>query len=299
MSFEPFELAMKLAFEAPMHPEQQFVPSFSFTEDLNFDFTKITKIDLLPNSQCFVLHNVLTELECKNLIDQGEAHGFLDLAQHVQVYRNNKRIINFNEKLKEILWKRISNYIEDEIEIKDGYPSTILTTYYTNGTWQKDHLYYNFRICKYNPTNFFKKHVDNGSHPDEKNHRSLKTCMVYLNSDFEGGETTFYFNGKHDEQNVYSLKAGMGSCLIFNQNILHEGMPVISGLKYFIRTDILYKKILTYNDGLTPRQNKAIELYLNAIELEKNGNENEANSLYKKARKTYDDVDNLYVELYG
>ncbi len=279
-----------------MSSEQEIIPNFIFNESNDFDIKKITKIDLLPDSQCFVLNNVLTKLECDQLIEQGEKFGFRELAgSYTYTYRTNKRVINFNEQLKQILWKRIDNYVDTFIEIKGKHP-TILTTYFTDGIWQKDDLNTNFRLCKYNPTNFFKKHVDEGYHPVTKNHRSLKTCMVYLNSDFEGGETVFYFNEKYS----YSLKADLGTCLIFNQNILHEGMPVLSGLKYFIRTDILYKKIAsTQNETLTPEQHEALELYDQAIELEKDDKHSEAIEMYKKANKIYLNVDFLYNSLFG
>lgn len=279
-----------------MNPEQEIVPNFIFTESEKFDSSKITKLDLLPNGLAFVLENVLTKLECDQLIQQGESFGFKDLSGlYTQTYRNNKRVINFNDQLKEILWKRITNYLESTIEIQGKAP-TFLTTYFTNGVWEKDNLNNNFRLCKYNPTNFFKRHVDEGYHPDPKSHRSLKTCMVYLNSDFEGGETVFYFSDNH----TYSLKAGTGTCLIFNQNILHEGMPVKSGLKYFVRTDILYKKIVsTQDETLSPTQTQALELYEQAVEFEKNNLIDDAIQMYRKANKLYSDIEYLYNSLFG
>lgn len=278
-----------------MNPEQEIVPNFTFIESDQFDKTKITKIDLLPNHQCFVLHNVLTLDECNQLVTQGESYGFIDLANtYTQNYRTNKRIINFNQELKQILWKRINEFCDTTIEV-DGKHPTISTTYFTSGTWKIDNLNDNFRLCKYNPTNFFKRHIDEGYHPDPKNHRSLKTCMLYLNSDFEGGETVFYF----DKDNEHVLKPEAGMCLIFNQNILHEGLVVKSGLKYFIRTDILYKKIDSKtNDTLTKKQLCALELYDQAVEFERDCKHEEAICMYKAATKMYDLIEDLYNFLY-
>jgi hypothetical protein len=119
--------------------------------------------------------------------------------------------------------------------------------------------------------------------------------MVYLNSDFKGGETIFYFS----DGNTYSLKPQIGTCLIFNQNILHEGATVTAGLKYFIRTDILYKKIIsTKNTALTDIQHSALEMYETALEFERDCKYPEAIEMYKKAHKIYCDVEFLYNSLY-
>jgi hypothetical protein len=142
--------------------------------------------------------------------------------------------------------------------------------------------------------------------------------MAYLNSDFEGGETVFYF----DDNSGYkptaepmsvvgdplterkriplSIKPEMGMVLIFNQNILHEGATVTSGLKYFIRTDVQYKKITsTKNDTLTLAQQSALELYCEAVELDNAKRNDEAIVFYRKATKLCDDVEGLYYSMYG
>ena len=34
-----------------------------------------------------------------------------------------------------------------------------------------------------------------------------------------------------------------GTALIFNHDTLHEGLPVIEGVKYIIRTEIMYRRV--------------------------------------------------------
>lgn len=289
-----------------MNPEQDIIPNFPFEEDILFDNNHIKKVDLLPDGQCFVLYNLFTNNECDQLIKSGEDYGFLDLAnRYSQNYRNNQRIINYNDKLKQVLLQRITNYVDNELEIINKHP-TITTTFYTSGKWIIDNLNDTFRLCKYNPTNYFKRHYDEGFHPDPTSHRSLKTCMLYLNEDFDGGETIFYFDELrdifklNDESSLIKLKPMLGMCIIFNQNILHEGATVTSGLKYFIRTDILYKKIESYADEtLNETQKIALELYEQGAEHERNGEHDVAIQKYRKAHKIYDQVENLYSSLYN
>jgi prolyl 4-hydroxylase len=57
--------------------------------------------------------------------------------------------------------------------------------------------------------------------------------MIYLNDAFEGGETKF---------NKCSIEPATGKALIFRHELLHEGCPVITGIKYVLRTDIMYRR---------------------------------------------------------
>jgi hypothetical protein len=61
--------------------------------------------------------------------------------------------------------------------------------------------------------------------------------MVYLNSDFSGGETKFY---GEDRQRRVAVRPERGMALVFVHLQLHEGAPVVSGRKYVLRTDVMY-----------------------------------------------------------
>ncbi|MEN3327084.1 MAG: hypothetical protein V7638_1891 [Acidobacteriota bacterium] len=58
--------------------------------------------------------------------------------------------------------------------------------------------------------------------------------MVYLNEEFEGGETIFLV-----EPEVI-IKPRAGSALLFQHPIIHEGSEVRAGVKYVVRTDLMY-----------------------------------------------------------
>jgi hypothetical protein len=57
--------------------------------------------------------------------------------------------------------------------------------------------------------------------------------MVYLNDGFGGGATKFL-----DYEIDVVPKAGMA--LLFQHRILHEGAIVTSGVKYVLRSDVMY-----------------------------------------------------------
>jgi len=56
--------------------------------------------------------------------------------------------------------------------------------------------------------------------------------MIYLNEDYEGGQTRF--------SNI-SIEPKTGTALIFLHSLEHEGSAVTSGVKYVLRSDIMYK----------------------------------------------------------
>ena len=62
--------------------------------------------------------------------------------------------------------------------------------------------------------------------------QSLLTFMLYLNEDFEGGETLF--------QNGVIIRPQTGMILVFRHTLYHEGAAVTRGRKYVLRSDIMF-----------------------------------------------------------
>jgi len=57
--------------------------------------------------------------------------------------------------------------------------------------------------------------------------------MVYLNEDFTGGTTAFHDFGVEATPRT-------GAALLFQHQLLHEGCVVRSGIKYVLRSDVMY-----------------------------------------------------------
>jgi len=97
------------------------------------------------------------------------------------------------------------------------------------------------------PTN--DKYIYDSSPPDAKQ-SSLFTFLIYLNDEFEAGETTFFLpSAREGSMNAYPVKPLQGSVAMFPHgetegSLLHEGTGVRQGskpsAKYVIRTDVLY-----------------------------------------------------------
>jgi prolyl 4-hydroxylase len=89
------------------------------------------------------------------------------------------------------------------------------------------------RIYRYEPGQHFGLHQDQ-AYAGEGGARSLLTLMVYLNEGFEGGETEFPEQGR-------TVVPRTGAALLFQHMVLHAGKRVVTGTKYVLRSDVLYR----------------------------------------------------------
>ena len=173
--------------------------------------------------QIFLIENFLTHEECNRFIEESEESTFEEAK--INVYgrqlmnkgvRNNDRLMIFDENTAEDLFKKAAEFLPQE---QEGYRL----------------LNFNemLRIYKYAPAQQFKMHRD-GSYIRNEKEKSFYTFMVYLNDDFEGGETEF--------ENLFTVAPEKGTALVFYHPLRHEGKILISGLKYVLRTDVMYIK---------------------------------------------------------
>ena len=216
---------------------KSYKPIFSQLEgSLKKETPKVTCEPIL-NGHGWLLKNTLAEDECKAIIQLTESLGYEDAESYCFMYRNrmNDRIMSDDPQLADFLWDRVKEFVPEEINA-------------FGRLWKASKLNTRFRICRYRGelSHHFGPHCD-GIYPESNNRMSILTCMFYLNdsSEFEGGLTNFF---KH-RTNVVSLSVAPspGLCLIFHQNEVehcyHEGTRVLKGLKYILRTDIMFDAI--------------------------------------------------------
>jgi hypothetical protein len=91
-----------------------------------------------------------------------------------------------------------------------------------------------FRCYRYEAGQRFAAHFD-GAFVRDNGERSLLTFMVYLNEGFAGGETRFL------EWDRAVVSPRVGTALLFQHRLLHEGALVVAGVKYVLRTDVMYE----------------------------------------------------------
>ena len=60
---------------------------------------------------------------------------------------------------------------------------------------------------------------------------SQLTFMIYLNKGYRGGTTRF---------EEIEVTGGLGMALVFEHGLFHEGAEVLEGVKYVLRSDVMY-----------------------------------------------------------
>ncbi|KYR00119.1 hypothetical protein DLAC_03269 [Tieghemostelium lacteum] len=253
--------------------EGQEVQKVVFPNVVPKDARPIVKYDIpeLQPNVCFILENVLSPSECKHMINEGERIGFGDLQYYSRKYRDNQRIlVHKNSTL-------ASNYLAAP-----------------KGNWSLLGLNELWRLCKYTENGKFAAHFD-GLYVKDKITRSFLTFMIYLNGDVDGGNTRFLSANIERAYGkvIARVEPKVGSVLVFQHDLYHDGDVVKSGLKYIIRSDVMYQ----LEDQNVAKEKLAIEreareILNQAIEAEKN-DPNLSILLYKKAFRMCPDLEKI------
>ena len=170
----------------------------------------------------FAIEDFLSTKECVHFIAQSEALGYTEAAIRTdagdRVYgdaRNNDRIILDDEELALRLYRRASLLLPAQ-----------------SGGWLLHAFNARLRYYRYDQQQQFIWHQD-GTVRLSETLESVLTFMIYLNDNFEGGSTDFGWE---------SVKPVQGMALVFPHRLRHRGAIVTSGVKYVLRTDVMYQR---------------------------------------------------------
>jgi predicted 2-oxoglutarate/Fe(II)-dependent dioxygenase YbiX len=183
--------------------------------------------ELVETPRIFVIHDFLSREECERFIALCEGAGFTDAPITTSLgfvikkdVRNNERVMVDDPALAAELWSKAKLFVPQ-----------------TWSYWEAAGLNERFRYYRYDPGQTFAPHYD-GYFERPNGQRSHLTFMVYLNDGFEGGDTIF-----HQCRPPLCVRPECGKALVFYHQQLHEGAPVLSGRKYVLRTDVMYKRL--------------------------------------------------------
>lgn len=258
------------------------------------DAKPIEKEDLPAPLTGFILRNVLSPSECKFYVDQTEELGYDALTGYKPEYRNNTRIVLKSQDLSNVLYERIKQYVPAEILVKTEDAMKLTAEFGSEGLWRSYGMNEMWRFCRYRPGGHFSPHCD-GYFARTEADRSMYTFMIYLNGDFDGGETSFLDNSQTNRRQadgahvgdsskiIASVKPEPGLALVFLHPQLHEGAQLKSNLKYILRSDIMYRREETTAGSLTDEKDvEALKIYRRAAAIE-DERPMEAAELYRKA----------------
>jgi prolyl 4-hydroxylase len=182
--------------------------------------------ELLQEDEIFLLHDFLSDEECRSFIALGEQVGYEEATITTAAgpvmkkgVRDNARAILDDFDLAARLYDRARPLLPTRVR--------------------------RWRFYRYDPGERFAPHYD-GHFEKGPDHKSQLTFMIYLNDDFTGGETTFYFLS---QEPFLSVRPERGAALVFVHWKLHEGAPVLAGRKYVLRTDVMCQRIVESTTG--------------------------------------------------
>lgn len=320
---EEFELNLEVV-KATEKGEISKEEADKFVLDYSSDYTESSQPHFscakeLENMDAFVIDNLLSDIECNQLIKQAEIcqPGFSfwnqeDDTQNIRDFRNADTIEMTNQSISNELWKRIKIFLDNnksnELNIDID---SIRHECDIEGIWDACGTNDNLLFSRYQKGGHFAPHTD-GYNVIDINHRSMYTMLIYLNDcPADQGGTRFYSNEvkgnlihindnddatssstsssnkrytANKEHELYCVEAKRGRCLIFYHNIIHEGTAPVgeNGIKYIIRSDIMYKR---RNPICTSEKDiEAYQLYRQAVDLAGiKGKEKDALPLFRKA----------------
>ena len=196
----------------------------------NYNYLITETVNSAGNLQLSLINNVFSDEECSNLIIYSENVGYVQASSYIDKYKKEHYFLEIRKSLRcivddinfaKILYKRIAHIIPNN---------------YKDMTFCE--INPRFRFLKYTCGDHFAKHTDE-HYKNDKNEISLITALIYLNDDYEGGNTKFLIDDKNE--NDISIIPKIGLICLMDQNILHEVPNIINVVKYFIRTELMYK----------------------------------------------------------
>ncbi len=182
-----------------------------------------------------IIPNLLSKDRCDKLISLSESIGYdeadisySDGPKMVKDYRNNSRVLYRSEELRKELEELIL-----------PFAPKILTFIKEGGVVDKKELLSlsgNFRFYRYKSGEEFKRHRDGNIM--EEGGLSLVTVLIYLNDVEFGGETNLCDRFLLEKPEL--VKPETGKVLLFEHTVMHSGEKLESGIKYLLRTDLIY-----------------------------------------------------------
>ncbi|KAH6641697.1 hypothetical protein F5144DRAFT_144728 [Chaetomium tenue] len=172
-------------------------------------------------------------------------------------YRNGDRIVWDCQEVVDRVWRRCLG-VEGVAERFEGVGAEERDlvgpvregSRWEGGRWVFLRVNERMRFLRYGKGGFFRPHCDapysDVSDP-ARTIRTMFTIHLYLNdskaevegADLVGGATTFFSN---DEKRRIDVNPKAGRVLIFqHRRLLHSGDDVLAGIKYTMRTDIMYE----------------------------------------------------------
>lgn len=195
-----------------------------------YNYHELQLFNRNDNLHLSCINNVLSDAECDNLINITENLKYKEASlftingkEYFDYYtRKSQRCIIDNFDFANKLLQRITNYIPHIYRGKQFHS-----------------INERLRFLKYETDDNFNRHSDACYSDESNNISSMITILIYLNENYEGANTTFFTNS--NDNKGFSLVPKIGMVCLMDQDIQHEVPPLLNGIKYALRTELMYE----------------------------------------------------------
>jgi hypothetical protein len=235
-----------------------------------------------PETWVHIISHLLTPSECTNLISKHDDA----LISHDVTLTLRKRKVFDDEALADLLWSRLKPFFGTQQIIDED-----------SSSWMASHLNTRFRYCKYEKGGLFEPHFD-GRRLAGVDEQSFMTVNIYLNDvpSEHGGSTriltaceecTGTHSAPHEHEVLGKVPPIEGLAAVFWDSLFHDGEELTGGVKYLLRTDVMFQRdepcdLNRVFEGLSAEEKGERALAL-VVKLEDGNNLDDAIVWYRKA----------------
>ncbi|MEO1268109.1 MAG: 2OG-Fe(II) oxygenase [Myxococcota bacterium] len=187
------------------------------------------------SQHAFTLKGFVSASTCDQWIAWSEALGYAPAqfsGGRLAAVRNNDRIIDDHAERAELLWKGLEPKLPKHVLHFEAMRRGAVGPHVACGLNER------FRWYRYKPGHRFRRHVD-GAFTRDNGETSLWTVLLYLNTVDEGGQTRLWLG----RAGTALVVPEPGLLLCFEHRLEHEGVEVLSGVKYVLRTDLMFRRV--------------------------------------------------------
>mmetsp|Transcript_24008 Transcript_24008/g.37001 ORF Transcript_24008/g.37001 Transcript_24008/m.37001 type:complete len:236 (-) Transcript_24008:103-810(-) len=198
--------------------------------------TFVSVEELHEGAPVYVSHNFFDDSESLQFIQRGEQIGFEYVCHPSSKYIAQRECGRIS-KGDDVLAREIFERAEPLLEFIRGKWGDLMPGKRSIGCNP------NIRLYKYEKGMSFGRHIDSSDDVPAMKGRTQVTVLIYL-STCVGGSTRFYPpQGKR--KTGFAFEPLAGTILLHTHGdrcLEHEADPVVSGVKYVLRTDIVYER---------------------------------------------------------